>query len=123
MRWDCVGDDSRCFVDFLGVPGEEVRARLLLRLGAASGSGIDLSKISSWSEVSGRVTDDRTRTYNSPNDRVILHDTEHWHLALERGVRTMKTPFRVFTYSTTTLHESNKTRQHVNKTEKGGWSS
>ncbi len=29
VRWDCVGDDSRCFVDFLGVPGAEVLARLL----------------------------------------------------------------------------------------------
>jgi len=29
VRWNCVGDDSRCFVDFLGVPGAEVRARLM----------------------------------------------------------------------------------------------
>lgn len=29
VRWDCAGDDSRCFVDFLGVLGAEGRARLL----------------------------------------------------------------------------------------------
>ena len=60
VRWDCVGDDSRCFVDFLGVRGTEVRARLLQRPCTASGSDIDLSKISSWPEVSGCVEDDRT---------------------------------------------------------------
>lgn len=49
VRWDCVDDDSGCFVDFLAFPGAEVRARLLLWPCTASGSGIDLSKISSWS--------------------------------------------------------------------------
>jgi hypothetical protein len=112
VRWDCVGDDSRCFVDFLGVPGEEVRARLLQWLGAASGSGIDLSKISSWSEVSGCVTDDRTRTYNNPNDRVIMHDTEHWHLALELGVRTIKT--HPFVYLLTVQPHCTRVTRHVN---------
>ena len=46
--WDCVGDDSRCFVDFLGVQGTEVRARLSQWPCTASRTGIDLSKISSW---------------------------------------------------------------------------
>lgn len=43
VRWGCLGDDSRCFVDFLGVQGAEVRARLLQWPSAASGSGINLS--------------------------------------------------------------------------------
>jgi hypothetical protein len=47
VRWNCVGGDSRCFVDFLCVPGAEVRARLLQWSCTASGSGIDLSEISS----------------------------------------------------------------------------
>src|SRR6267154_1415248 len=63
VMWDCVGDDSGCSVDFMGVQGTEVRARLLQWPCTASGSGIDLSKISSWPEVSGGVTDDRTRIH------------------------------------------------------------
>lgn len=59
VRWDCVDDDSRCFVDFSGVQGTKVRARLLLWPCTPSGSGIDLNKISSWPEVNGCVTDDR----------------------------------------------------------------
>ncbi len=65
VTWDCVGDDSRCFVDFLGVQGTEVRARLLQWPCTASGSAIDLSKISSWPKVSGCVTDDRTRIHTT----------------------------------------------------------
>ena len=35
VRWDCDGDDSRCFLDFWGVPGE-VDARLFREFGTAS---------------------------------------------------------------------------------------